>query len=220
MSALRVVFTLIGACLVLPVPASGQIAPDFGRSTVEVVSEWQGKDRGDGSGSYSLVTTLTDGSTRVSIRHELSAERDVQGELASNEFLIVLEGGDERYRAEGDPSALGPYAVHATSWAIPFDLEFHPDPRGSYRAREKRVAEVVRSVVPDAEVSVRGGSDGRTSATIEVPGEHAADLLARQFVGIREAFREADLGLAKLVIKGHATAPAATAVASPGSETP
>jgi hypothetical protein len=60
-------------------------------------------------------------------------------------------------------------------------------------------------------VSAKGGSDGRTSATIEIPGEHAADALAEQFVGIREALREADLGLAKLVIKGHAMAPGQTA---------
>ncbi|MGH7570507.1 MAG: hypothetical protein ACREMK_01500 [Gemmatimonadota bacterium] len=220
MSALRVVFTVVGLALMVPVLARGQSAPAFGQSTVEVVSEWRGQDRGDGSGSYSLLTTLIDPSSDVSIRHELTAERNVDGELASSELLTVLEGGDERYRSESDPSALGPFAAHATTWAIPFGLEFHPDPRGSYRPREERVAEVIHSVVADAELSVRSGSDGRTSATIEVPGEHAADVLARHFVGIREALREADLGLAKLVIKGQATAPAATAVASPGSETP
>ncbi|MGH7549557.1 MAG: hypothetical protein ACREK3_02260 [Gemmatimonadota bacterium] len=220
MPGLRAAFTVVGLVLVLPVLARGQSAPAFGHSTVLVVSEWQGEDRGDGSGSYRLVTTLTDPSSEVSLRHELSAERDVDGELTTNEHLTVLEGGDERYRAESDPSALGPYALHATSWAIPFDVEFHPDPRGSYRARQEQLAEVVHSVVTDAEVSARGGSDGRTSATIEIPGEHAADVLARQFVGIREALREADLGLAKLVIKGQATAPVPSAAAAPGSETP
>ena len=58
-------------------------------------------------------------------------------------------------------------------------------------------------------------SDGRTSATIEVPGSHPANLLAQHFVGIREALREADLGLAKLVLKGTAVAPGEPVAESP-----
>ncbi len=220
MMGLRTAFGIVGLTLVFPVLAHAQGAAPFGQSTVEVVSEWQGQDRGNGSGSYSLVTTLTDGSSGISIRHELSTERSVDGEVSSRELTVVLEGGDERYRAESDPAELGPYATQATSWAIPFDVEFHPDPRGNYRAQQKRVAEVVHSVVADAKVSTKGGSDGRTSATIEVPGEHAADALAERFVAIREAFRQADLGLARLVIKGEATAPVETAAATPASETP
>ena len=220
MPGLRAAFVVVGLFLALPSPAWSQGEPAFGRSTVEVVSEWEAQDRGDGSGSYRLVTTLTDPSSEVAIRHELSAERDVYGELHSNEHLAVLEGGNEVYRSESDPSALGPYQTQATTWAIPFDLEFHPDPRGSYRAREKQVAKVVHAVVSEAGVSVRASSDGRTSATIEVPGVQPADALARQFVAVREALREADLGMARLVIKGQATAPAEATAATAGSQTP
>lgn len=220
MSGLRAAFVIVGLILVLPFLAHGQSAPTFGQSTVAVVSEWRGQDRGDGSGSYSLVTTLTDPSIEISIRHELAAERNVDGEVSSRELTVVLEGGDERYRTESDPTPLGGYAVLVTGWTLPFDVEFHPERRGNYRAQQKRIAEVVHSVVAEAKVSTKGGSDGRTSATVEVPGEHAANVLAERFVGIREALREADLGLAKLVIKGKATAPVAAAVETPGTDTP
>ena len=78
-----------------------------------------------------------------------------------------------------------------------------------------RVAEVAQSVVPDAKVSTKSGSDGRTTATIELPGSHPADVLAQRFVGIREALYEAELGMAKLVIKGTAVAPGESVAESP-----
>lgn len=215
MSGHRTPLVAVAAIFVLPVLAMGQSAPDFGVSTVQVVSELRGQDRGDGSGSYALITTLTDASTDVSLRHELSTERTAEGEVISNESLLVMQGNDERYRTESDPSALGPYSVHATTWAIPFDVEFHPDPRKNYRAQQKKVAETVHAVVADAKVATKAGSDGRTSATVDVAGSHPADKLAQHFVGIREALCEADLGMAKLVIKGTALAPGEAVAESP-----
>ena len=215
MSGLRTPLVALAAMFALPVLAMGQSAPDFGASAVQVVSELRGQDRGDGSGSYALVTSLTDASSDVTLRHELTTERTVEGEVVSSESLLVLEGDQERYRSESDPSALGPYAMQATTWAIPFDVEFHPDPRTNYRPQQKKIAELVEVIVPDAKVSTKAGSDGRTSATIEVPGSHPANLLAQHFVGIREALREADLGLAKLVLKGTAVAPGEPVAESP-----
>ena len=111
----------LAATIVFPVLAMGQSeAPEFGVSSVQVVSELRGQDRGDGSGSYALTTTLTDASSDVTLRHELTAERTVEGEVVSGESLLVLEGGQERYRSESDPAGLGPYAVHATTWALQF----------------------------------------------------------------------------------------------------
>ena len=211
MSGFRTGFVLIGLSLVLLSSAAAQSVADFGRSTVEVVSEWRGQDRGDGSGSYSLVTILTDPSSKVVMRHELGSERDVEGQVSSKELFVVFEGGDERYRAESDPVALGPFEAAATAWVLPFDAEFHPDPRSNYRAQQKRIAEVVHAVAAEAKVSTKGASDGRTTATIEIPGEHAAGDLARRFVGVRQALREADLGMAKLIIKGKATSREASA---------
>ncbi|HKY59484.1 MAG TPA: hypothetical protein VJP59_00595 [Gemmatimonadota bacterium] len=205
----------VAATFVMPVLAMGQSGPEFGVSSVQVVSELRGQDRGDGSGSYSLATSLRDASSDVTLRHELSTERTVEGEVVSKETMLVLEGDEERYRSESDPEGLGPYAVHATTWALPFDVEFRPDPRKNYRAQQKKVAEIVHGVVPDAKVSTKSGSDGRTSASIEVPGSHPADVLARHFVEIRVALREADLGMAKLVIKGTAVAPGETVAESP-----
>lgn len=215
MSGHRTPLVALAATFVLPVLAMGQSAPDFGMSTVLVVSELRGQDRGDGSGSYALVTSLTDVSSEITLRHELTTERTVEGEVVSKESLLVLEGDQERYRSESDPSTLGPYATHATTWAIPFDVEFHPDQQKNYRPQQKKVAELVHVVVPDAKVSTKAGSDGRTSATIEVPGSHPADVLARHFVSIREAIHEADLGMAKLVIKGTAVAPGESVAESP-----
>ncbi|HET9581801.1 MAG TPA: hypothetical protein VFP76_03200 [Gemmatimonadota bacterium] len=220
MSGHRTPSVVVAAILAFPVLAIGQSSPagsatDFGVSTVQVVSELRAQDRGDGSGSYALITSLKDTASKVTLRHELSSERTVEGEVISEEALLVLEDDEERYRAENDPTALGPYAMQATAWVLPFDVEFHDDPRDNYRAQQKKIAEVVHAVVPDAKVSSRGGSDGRTSATIEVPGTHPADALAQRFVGIREALYEAGLGMAKLVIKGTAVAPGETVAESP-----
>ena len=216
MSGHRTPLVALAAAFVFPVLAMGQSAtPDFGVSSVQVVSELRGQDRGDGSGTYALMTTLTDASSNVTLRHELNAERTVEGEVVSKESLLVLEGDKESYRSESDPSALGPYAVHATTWALPFGVEFHDEPRKNYRAQQKKVAETVHAVVPDAKISTKSGSDGRTTATIEVPGSHPVDLLAQRFVGIREALYEADLGMAKLVIKGTAIAPDEAVAESP-----
>jgi hypothetical protein len=212
----RAPLVALAATFVFPVLAMGQSAtPDFGVSNVQVVSELHGQDRGDGSGTYALMTTLTDASSEVTLRHELTSERTVEGEVISKELLLVLEGDKERYRSESDPAALGPYAVAATTWAIPFDVDFHDEPRKNYRAQQKKVAEIVHAVVPDAKISTKSGSDGRTTAAIEVPGSHPVDLLAQRFVGIRDALYEADLGMAKLVIKGTAIAPGETVADSP-----
>jgi hypothetical protein len=215
-SGYRAPLVALAATFVFPVLAMGQSAtPDFGVSNVQVVSELRSQDRGDGSGTYALMTTLTDASSDVTLRHELTSDRTVEGEVISKELLLVLEGDKERYRSESDPAALGPYAVAATTWAIPFDVDFHDEPRKNYRAQQKKVAEIVHAVVPDAKISTKSGSDGRTTAAIEVPGSHPVDLLAQRFVGIRDALYEADLGMAKLVIKGTAIAPGETVADSP-----
>jgi hypothetical protein len=215
-SGYRAPLVALAATFVFPVLAMGQSAtPDFGVSNVQVVSELRSQDRGDGSGTYALMTTLTDASSEVTLRHELTSERTVEGEVISKELLLVLEGDKERYRSESDPAALGPYAVAATTWAIPFDVDFHDEPRKNYRAQQKKVAEIVHAVVPDAKISTKSGSDGRATAAIEVPGSHPVDLLAQRFVGIRDALYEADLGMAKLVIKGTAIAPGETVADSP-----
>ena len=215
MSGHRTPLLALAATFVMPVLAMGQSGPEFGVSSVQVVSELRGQDRGDGSGSYTLVTSLRDASSDITLRHELTSERTVEGEVVSKELLMVLEGDQERYRSESDPEGLGPYAVHATTWAIPFDVEFHDEPRKNYRAQQKKVAEIVHGVVPDAKISTKSGSDGRTTAMIEVPGSHPVDVLAQRFVGIREALYEADLGMAKLVIKGTAIASGETVAESP-----
>lgn len=196
---------LIGiAALVLPAEARGQTAPGFG-GELDVTSEWTGQDRGDGSGSYHLITRVTDSRTGTTIQHELVADRSVELEVESSESLSVLEGDTERAHAESDPSALGAWAEPAVAYVIPFDAEFNSEPRKTYRPRDKQVADIVRSAAPDAQVTSRAASDGRTSAVVEIPGVLPIAELANQFVGIREAFRDADVGLAKLQIKGHAT---------------
>ena len=173
---------------------------------LEVVSEWTGQDRGDGSGSYRLLTRVTDGGAEMTIEHELSAERDVKLEVHSSESLRVLRGDEETARAESDPAALGVWADPAVAYAIPFDLEFSSNPRKSYRPRDKQVADLVHSAAPDARISTRAGSDGRTMAVVEIPGVLPVQDLARAFVAIRQAFADADVGLAKLQIKGRAEA--------------
>lgn len=196
---------LIGiTALVLPAGARGQTAPGFG-GELDVTSEWTGQDRGDGSGSYHLVTRVTDSRTGTTIQHELVADRSVELEVESSELLRVLEGDTERAHAEADPSALGAWAEPAVAYVIPFDTEFSSEPPETYRPRDKQVADIVRSAAPDARVTSRAASDGRTSAVVEIPGVLPIAELAHQFVGIREAFRDADVGLAKLQIKGHAT---------------
>lgn len=178
----------------------------FDGAELDVVSEWTGQDRGDGSGSYRLVTRVTDGAAGMTIEHELSADRDVQLEIRSTETLRVLRGDDEAARAESDPSTLGEWADPAVAYAIPFDLEFSSDPRKSYRPRDNQVEDLVHSAAPDARVSTRAGSDGRTMAIVEIPGVLPVQDLARTFVAIRQAFADADIGLAKLQIKGRAEA--------------
>lgn len=183
----------------------------FGAGSVAVVSEWRGEDRGDGSGSYTLITTATDQTSGVAIEHSLTTERAVSGEETSREALRAREGKTER--------ALDPGAAAATDYVLPFADDFRADPRKNYRPQEKRIVEVVHGVVPEARITTRRGSDGRTTAVVEVPQPEPVDSLARHFVAIRRALREADLGLAKLQIKGRTTAPAATGTPV-ASETP
>jgi hypothetical protein len=211
-SALKLV--LLGAAVLAPATGRAQTAPAFDGATLDVSSEWVGQDRGDGSGSYRLTTRVTDGRAGWTIEHVLSAERGVDLVTTSTETLKVLQGDQEMASADSDPSALGQWSNSAVAYAIPFDVEFNTDPRKSYRPRDKQVKELVHSASPDARVSTRAASDGRTSATIEIPGVVPVAELARQFVEIRKAFREADVGLAKLQIKGQADTSASAEAAS------
>jgi len=205
---------LLTTVLLAPAMGRAQTAPAFDGATLDVSSEWVGQDRGDGSGSYRLTTKVTDGRAGWTIQHELAAERSPDLEVTSTESVKVLQGDQEVASAESDPSALGQWADPAVAYAIPFGVEFSTDSRKSYRPRQKQVEELVRSAAPEARVSTRSASDGRTSATVEIPGVLPVAELARQFVGIREAFREADVGLAKLQIKGQADTSASGEAAS------
>lgn len=199
----------------LPVNMNGQTTPEFGSTEVEVVSQSEAVDRGDGSGSYHLVTTATDKALGISVQHELGTERDGYGEVREMEALRALEGKEELYRGESDPSALGPWSDAALTYAVPFDLDYHTDARSNYRPRDKQLKQIVQVVVPNAQVTTRAASDGRTSATIRLPDVQAADELAKQFVGIRVALCEAGVGLAKIRIEGKAVAPQKSAEQPP-----
>lgn len=192
-------------------PALSMAQTSFGAGAAEVVSELKAQDRGNATGSYELVTRVTRGG--VVIEHSLQIERDEYGEMNDVETLRVLEGDAVRATAASDPSALGGWSEAAVSWAIPFAVDFNGEPRRNYRAQDRKVKEVVRSVVPDASVNTRPASDGRTTAVVEIPGEKPVDQLAAEFVGIRRALRDADMGLARLRIRGTATAPAQQASA-------
>ena len=198
--------TLLVGLATLTSTGRAQTAPAFDGATLDVVSEWTGQDRGDGSGSYRLITRVTDARAGMTIEHQLAADRDVQLEVESSESLRVLQGESETARAESDPAALGVWSGPAVAYAIPFDLEFRTEPRKSYRARDRQVGDIVHSVAPDARISTRAASDGRTMAVVEIPGVLPVEDLARTFVGIRQAFADADVGLAKLQIKGRAEA--------------
>lgn len=202
----------------LPASMHGQTTPEFGSTEVEVVSQSEAVDRGDGSGSYHLVTTATDKSLGISVQHELGTERDGYGEIREEEALRALEGKEELYGGESDPSALGPWSDAALTYAVPFDLDYHTDARSNYRARDKQLKQIVETVVPNAQITTRAGSDGRTSATIRIPDVETADQLAKQFVGIRVALCEAGLGLAKMRIEGKAVAPRESAEPPPSQD--
>jgi hypothetical protein len=204
---LHALIGFVSISAIMPAQATGQTAQEFGSAEVEVVSESEAADRGDGSGSYHLVTTATDNSLGISVQHELGTERDGYGELKEKEVLRALEGKDERYQGESDPSALGPWSDAVLTYAVPFDLDYHTDARSNYRARDKQVKQIVQVVVPSAQVTTRAGSDGRTRATIRLPEVQPADALAKQFVAIRVALCDAGVGLAKIRIEGKAVAP-------------
>ena len=214
MRTTAVKLVLFGTVLLAPAMGRAQTAPAFEGGTLDVSSEWVGQDRGDGSGSYRLTTRVTDDRAGWTIQHELAAERAPDLALTSTESLKVLQGDEAMASAESDPAALGQWADPAVAYAIPFDVEFNTDPRKSYRPRQKQVEELVRSVSPEARVSTRSASDGRTSATVEIPGVLPVAELARQFVGIRQAFRDADVGLAKLQIEGQGDTSASAEAAS------
>lgn len=204
----------------LPVSTHGQSTPEFGSNEVEVVSQSEAVDRGDGSGSYHLVTTATDESLGISVQHELGTERDSDGEVREEEALRALQGKEELYRGESDPSVLGPWSDAAVTFAVPFDVDFDTDSPSTYHAREKQIKQIVHAVVPNAKVTTRGGSDGRTLATIRLPDVQPANQLADQFVAIRAALHDASVGLAKMRIEGKAIAPQAAAQSAssePGS---
>lgn len=176
--------------------------PHFGAAEVGIITEWKGQDRGDGSGSYELVTTATDRALGIAIEIRNTIERSADGEETTEEERRVMEGKTER--AKGN---LGTWSEAAEAWVAPFQTEFAGAARKNYRPNDKRVKEIVISVVPEAKVSTRAASDGRTVADVEVPGTHPADDLASRFQAIRQAFRDADVGLAKLRIHGTASAP-------------
>lgn len=190
--------------LAAPALARAQSSAAFEEATLDVTSEWTGQDRGDGSGTYRLTTRVTDSRAGLTIQHELMADRKVDQQVESSESLRVLEGDSEKAHAASDPSQLGVWANAAIAYAIPFDTGFDAEPRKTYRPRDKQVAELVRSAAPDAKVTSRASSDGRTTAVIEIPGVTPVSDLAHQFVEIHKAFRDADIGLAKLQIKGRA----------------
>ena len=181
-------------------------SPGFGGGPVVVVSEWRGQDRGDGSGSYTLTTSAT--SAGVTLEHAISAERNVEQEISDEETLRVLEGRAEKARAGSDPAALGTWSQAAIDYVIPFALDFEPAKRTNYRPNDRKVRELVQSVVPEAKVTTRAGSDGRTTAEVTIEGDRPVDELAEAFVGIRRAFRDAEIGLARLKMTGRASAPA------------
>lgn len=205
---------LLAGALAPPDRAMAQTA-GFGPGPVEVVSEWRSMDRGDGSGEYQLVTAATDPASGVTIEHDLSSERSVDGEVTSSESVRVVAGGEERAHAASDPAALGPWSESAIGYAIAFGADFEPEARSNYRPQDRRVREVIQAVVPAATVSTRRGSDGRTTATVDLTEPRPADALAADFLVIRQALRTADLGLAKLRITGRALPPGATAGPTP-----
>lgn len=187
-------------------PLHGQ-APSFGTGPVGVVSEWKGLDRGDGSGSYDLVTIATDPSSGISIEYAQSITRDADGEESSTEHLRVLEGKTERAHGSSSVATLGAWSEPAAIYGIAFNAGFSAVARNNYRPNDKRVREIVLSAVPEAKVSTRAATDGRTAADVEIPGVHPANALAEKFVAIRGAFRNAEVGLAKLRIRGTASPP-------------
>jgi hypothetical protein len=146
------------------------------------------------------------------IRRQLAAVRHPAG--GGIEQVADCEGESETAHADSDPTALGDWAEPAIAYAIPFDVEFRTDARKSYRPRDQQVEDLVHSAAPDARVSTRSASDGRTMAVVEIPGVLPVEDLARMFVGIREAFADADVGLAKLQIKGQADASATVEAAT------
>ncbi len=173
--------------------------------TVSVLSEWKAQDRGDGSGTYQLANTVTGGS--IVLEHNLSANRDVQQEITITEAMRLMENGSERAHAGGDPTALGPWADTAARYVLPFAVDFSGVPRRNYRPNDRLVKTLVQSVVPEAKISTRAATDGRTTAEVEIPGTFPVNVLAEKFLGIRQALREAEVGLAKLRIRGTASAP-------------
>lgn len=199
----RSALALLVAPLLL-VPSAARAQASFGSGPAEVVSELRAQDRGDASGTYELTTRVTDGGT--AIEHGLKIERDVYGETTDTETLRVLEGDAVRATAASDPTALGGWSDAAVTWVLPFAVDFAAEARKNYRPRDKKVREIVQRVAPDAKVNVRAGTDGRTVADVEIPGERPVDELAEIFVGIRAALGDEDLGLARLRIRGTASA--------------
>lgn len=187
-------------------PLRGQ-SPVFGTGPVSIVTEWKGLDRGDGSGAYELVTRATDPASGMSIEYAQTITRNVDGEEIPTEKLRVLNGESERSHGSSSPASLGLRDDAAAVYAIAFNAEFVGQARKNYRPSDKRVREIAHSVEPEAKVSTRPATDGRTTADVEIPGVHPVDVLAGKFLAIRRAFRDAEVGLAKLRIRGTASAP-------------
>ena len=61
---------LVGLATLLPAGVRAQSSPDaFNGATLEVTSEWTGQDRGDGSGSYKLITRVTEAASGITIQY-------------------------------------------------------------------------------------------------------------------------------------------------------
>lgn len=205
------------AVLSLPGSILAQTA-DFGAGPVHVVTIWEAEDKGDTSGKYRLVTSATDERSKITLEHALSTERDAYGEEDSEEVLRALEGKEERFHGSSDPTDLGPYADAAMTYVLPFNLDYDTTPQTNYRVREKQAKEIIHGLAPAARVYTKAGSDNRTRVSVQVEEPMPADRLAELFVEIRDAFRDAGLGLAQLKLEGDALAPETSASASAGDE--
>lgn len=141
------------------------------------------------------------------------------GEVVTSEHMRVLADKEERAVADSDPAQLGEWADPVIEYAIPFDLNFDPQAQSNYRPHENMVKEAVHSVVPGAKVYTRSRrSDGRTTASVEIPDPMPVNELAQVFVAIRESFADYDVGLAKLVIEGQGSAPTAQTATTRAAE--
>lgn len=195
------------AAVLSPVSSWAQSPAGFGSGEVEVVIEETAKESGDGSGEYSLRTTLKDDAVDAEIVHELSKVRTVMMENERDESMLVKKGGDEVATAGSDPAELGPWTDVAIDWLIPFAVAWDPERKENYRPRENEVRDAVHAAVSEASVRTRAKSDGRTTATVSIKETLPVDRLAEIVVEIREEIEDAEFALAGMRISATVTAP-------------